>query len=60
MSAREIVVDERFCGPPDSANGGYTCGLLAGVLTGPAQVTLRSPPPSGRALRVESGPGGQG
>lgn len=55
MSAPEIVIDARFCGPPDSANGGYTCGLLAGFLNGPAQVTLRSPPPLGRPLRVESG-----
>lgn len=54
VSAPEIVIDERFCGPPDSANGGYTCGLLAGFLNGPAQVTLRSPPPLGRPLRVQT------
>jgi hypothetical protein len=50
----ELVIDPRFCGPPDSANGGYTCGLLASFVAGPAQVTLRVPPPLGRPLRVEA------
>ncbi|MEA2388664.1 MAG: hypothetical protein QOG41_1437 [Thermoleophilaceae bacterium] len=48
-----IVIDPRFNGPPDSANGGYTCGLLAAAIDGPAEVTLRRPPPLGRDLRVE-------
>ncbi len=47
-----IVIDSRFCGPPDSANGGYVCGRLARHLDGPVQVTLRKPPPLNRALRV--------
>jgi hypothetical protein len=47
-----VVIDARFNGPPDSANGGYTCGLLAAEIDGPAEVTLRKPPPLGRALRV--------
>ncbi|HKP88382.1 MAG TPA: hypothetical protein VJT75_00255 [Thermoleophilaceae bacterium] len=52
-----IVIDSRFNGPPDSANGGYTCGLLAAAIDGPAEVTLRAPPPLRRELRVEAGAG---
>jgi hypothetical protein len=48
-----IVIDPRFNGPPDSANGGFTCGLLAAAIDGPAEVSLRVPPPLGRDLRVE-------
>jgi hypothetical protein len=48
----EIVIDPRFNGPPTSANGGYTCGLLAGLLGArSAEVTLRLPPPLGAPLR---------
>lgn len=46
-----LVIDPRFNGPSGSANGGYTCGLVAGLVGGTAEVTLRSPPPLGRALR---------
>jgi hypothetical protein len=50
--ATEIVIDPRFNGPPRSANGGYTCGLVAGLLgASAAEVTLRLPPPLGRPLR---------
>jgi hypothetical protein len=49
-----IVIPERFNGPPGSANGGYTCGLVAGALGPlPAEVSLRSPPPLGRPLAVK-------
>jgi hypothetical protein len=50
--ADSVVIDARFNGPPDSGNGGYTCGLLAGFVEGPAQVTLRRPPPLGEPLAV--------
>src|SRR5215216_1386364 len=49
----ELVIDPRFNGPAGSANGGYTCGLVADFVDGIAEVTLRSPPPLGRPLRVE-------
>lgn len=49
----EIVIDSRFRGPTESGNGGYTCGLVAGFVDGPAEVTLRVPPPLDRPLRVE-------
>jgi hypothetical protein len=48
----ELVIDRKFRGPTQSANGGYTCGLLASFLHGPAEVTLRLPPPLERELEV--------
>jgi hypothetical protein len=48
-----IWIDRRFRGPPDSGNGGYTCGVVAGEIDGPAEVTLRLPPPLETQLRVE-------
>jgi hypothetical protein len=55
----EVVIDRRFRGPPDSANGGYACGLLAAfVKGGPAvEVTLREPPPLDAPLAVEAANG---
>ena len=41
----EIIIDKRYCGPPNSGNGGYVCGRLARHISGPAEVTLRAPPP---------------
>lgn len=49
---RQITINRRYCGPPRSANGGYVCGLLARYIEGPAEVTLRIPPPLGRPLEV--------
>lgn len=49
-----ISIPRRFCGPPTSGNGGYTAGLLARHIDGPAEVTLRKPPPLERLLRVET------
>lgn len=48
-----ITIDERFCGPPDSGNGGYTCGLVGGFLEGTAEVKLILPPPLNRTLEIE-------
>jgi hypothetical protein len=41
-----LSVARRFCGPPDSGNGGYVCGFFVGFVEG-AEVTLRLPPPLG-------------
>jgi len=49
----ELVIDPRFNGPAGSANGGYTCGLVADFVDGIAEVTLRRPPPLGRSLSVD-------
>jgi hypothetical protein len=54
----EIVVAGRYNGPPDSGNGGYTCGLVAAATLGAgatAEVTLRRPPPLDVPLRVDGG-----
>jgi hypothetical protein len=48
-----LTIDGRFNGPDGSANGGYTCGRIAALLGGNAEVTLRSPPPLERPLTVE-------
>ena len=54
-----LRIPARFNGPPGSANGGYTCGLLAGLLDHEAcEVSLRAPPPLERNLAVERGPEG--
>ncbi|MCK1387186.1 hypothetical protein [Bradyrhizobium sp. 21] len=45
-----IIIDKRFCGPPNSGNGGYVCGRLARHIPGAAEVTLRAPPPLDKPL----------
>lgn len=47
-----IVIARRFSGPPDSANGGYACGVI-GARMGGAEVTLRRPPPLERPMELE-------
>lgn len=48
-----VVIDRRFRGPPESAHGGYTCGVAAGLIGGAAEITLRRPPPLETPLAVE-------
>jgi hypothetical protein len=50
-----LVIAPRFCGPPDSGNGGYVCGLIAGRLDGQAEITLRAPPPLATPMTVQRG-----
>lgn len=53
-----MIIPARFNGPPGSANGGYTCGLVARELgAGSAEVTLRAPPPLETELVVEHADG---
>jgi hypothetical protein len=47
-----VSIDAKFRGPTGSANGGYTSGVLASFMHGPAEVTLRLPPPLERPLEV--------
>jgi hypothetical protein len=47
----DVIIPGRFNGPPGSANGGYTSGIVAGLLGGEAEVTLRRPPPLDTPLR---------
>jgi hypothetical protein len=50
-----VRIDRRFCGPPDSGNGGYFAGLTAAPLGGSdVVVTLRAPAPLDIDLRRES------
>jgi ubiquinone/menaquinone biosynthesis C-methylase UbiE len=51
---RSLTIPARFCGPPASANGGYTCGRLATWLGGSAEVTLKRPPPLEIELEVNA------
>ena len=55
----EIVIERRFRGPETSGNGGYVAGCLASYFDGPAEVTLRLPPPLGVPLRVSRTDSGQ-
>jgi hypothetical protein len=48
-----LIIASRFCGPAGIGNGGYVCGLVAGYLDGPAEVTLRLPPPLDKPLTVD-------
>jgi len=52
---RTVVIEQRFHGPPESGQGGYTCGLLAREIAGAAEVSLRSPPPLERELTIARG-----
>lgn len=52
-----IVISSRFNGPPDSGNGGYSCGVLAAFIEGPARVRLHVPPPLDTPLDVRPGEG---
>ena len=42
---KTIQISDRFCGPPNSGNGGYVCGMLDNQTDFVSQVTLRKPPP---------------
>jgi hypothetical protein len=50
-----VVVPRRFNGPRRSGNGGYSSGVFAGLVDGPAEVSLRSPVPLDAPLAVERG-----
>lgn len=50
-----VVIPARYCGPPDSANGGYSAGLLGTRLPGTTEVRLRRPPPLDRPLTLRHG-----
>lgn len=46
------MIPARFCGPPGTGNGGYTCGLLDGLTAYTSEVTLRRPPPLEKELQI--------
>ena len=47
-----IIIDQRFHGPPCSANGGYSCGMIGKHIDGPAAVRLRIPPPLDTPMKL--------
>jgi hypothetical protein len=64
----ELIVPRRFCGPPDSGNGGWTAGALAALDDAdspgnrcdgwPAiEVSLRQPPPLDTPMQVSEADG---
>ena len=48
-----VVIARRHNGPPETANGGYACGLVARHVDGPAHVSLRRPVPLATPLELE-------
>lgn len=48
----KVTIPKRFCGPPESGNGGYTGGLVANALGGAVEVTLRKPIPIDREMEI--------
>ncbi len=57
MVRETVVISPRFRGPPQSGNGGYTCGLLARPLKGAVEAWLKIPPPLDSPLTLQSGDG---
>lgn len=51
---KQLTIPGKFNGPPNSGNGGYSCGVLGKLIPGAARVRLHSPPPLDRALTVLS------
>lgn len=48
-----VVIPRRFNGPPTSGHGGYSAGVVGVLVGGPAEVTLRRPPPLDTPMAVE-------
>jgi hypothetical protein len=51
----EIVIGQQFCGPPNSGNGGYCCGVLAKDIEGVATAVLRARIPLDVGLSLKVG-----
>lgn len=47
-----LVIGRRFCGPPESGNGGYTAGMLAAAAAQPVEIRLMKPPPLEKPLAI--------
>jgi hypothetical protein len=49
-----VTIPTRYCGPPASGNGGYSCGALAREFgQNPTEVSLLAPPPLDRPLALQ-------
>lgn len=47
-----ITIPSKYCGPPDSGNGGYVCGVIAKYAAFEPAVMLRKPPPLDKPLTI--------
>lgn len=56
--SESLLIPGRFNGPLGSGNGGYSSGVIAGFLEGPAEVSLRSPVPLDTPLDLVREPNG--
>jgi len=55
MKASEsLIIDSRFNGPPESGNGGYSCGSLGKLIGASAVVRLSIPPPLDTPMQVRT------
>jgi hypothetical protein len=50
----QVTIPARYNGPPNSGNGGYSCGVLAAFIDGPARVRLHAPPPLDTPLELRA------
>jgi hypothetical protein len=53
----KITIAQQFCGPPNSGNGGYVCGVLARDIDGPATSVLRTRVPLDVDLELSTADG---
>jgi hypothetical protein len=47
-----VIIRNRFHGPPESGNGGYSCGVLGKHIKGPSVVRLCVPPPLDAQMEI--------
>jgi hypothetical protein len=55
MVRARLTIEDRYEGPPEIANGGYVCGLLAETMGGPVEIRLERPVPLATELELVSG-----
>jgi hypothetical protein len=48
-----VIINKQFMGPPGYGQGGYTGGVVAGLIGSVAEVTLRRPVPCDTELKVQ-------
>ena len=54
----KLIIERRFCGPPQSANGGYFAGRVAALAQRTVTVQLLRPPPLETELEARTGTDG--
>jgi hypothetical protein len=53
MKVEQVIIGDRYNGPPNSGNGGYVAGILAQYVSASAvQIRLFSPPPLNMVLDI--------